>query len=130
MFYEAKKTCLFHWPERHRGLPCSHMKICVINNGCCGIGRNGGQKTCLPFQTPWSNREEYVFWDAFHPTEKVNLILVTRAFNDSGDGVILINIQLLAIAEPLSWKEEGAGKPKNGLRQFKNWVAENILGCD
>ncbi|KAJ6291625.1 hypothetical protein OIU76_023664 [Salix suchowensis] len=24
----------------------------VINRGCCGIGRNRGQITCLPFQTP------------------------------------------------------------------------------
>ncbi|KAK8919435.1 GDSL esterase/lipase [Platanthera zijinensis] len=95
----------------------------VINNGCCGFGRNLGQTTRLPFQTPCPNRAEYVFWDAFHPTEKVNAILVTRAFNGSGDAVILIIIQLLAIAEPLSWKEEGGGKTK------KRVAAIQKLGC-
>ncbi|KAE8671802.1 GDSL esterase/lipase [Hibiscus syriacus] len=39
----------------------------VTNAGCCGVGRNNGQITCLPFQTPCENRDEYMFWDAFHP---------------------------------------------------------------
>ncbi|KAK8951483.1 GDSL esterase/lipase [Platanthera zijinensis] len=68
----------------------------VINSGCCGIGRNRGQITCLPLETPCPNRDEYVFWDAFHPTEKVNVILATRAFNGSGDVVYPINIEQLA----------------------------------
>ncbi|KAK8965928.1 GDSL esterase/lipase [Platanthera guangdongensis] len=68
----------------------------VINSGCCGIGRNRGQITCLPFQTPCPNRDEYVFWDAFHPTEKVNVILAMRAFNGSGGIVYPINIEQLA----------------------------------
>ncbi|KAK8945455.1 GDSL esterase/lipase [Platanthera guangdongensis] len=63
----------------------------------------------MKITTPCPNREEYVFWDAFHVTEKVNVILVTRAFNGSGDVVYLINIQLLAIAEP---PRKEAGKPK------------------
>jgi phospholipase/lecithinase/hemolysin len=39
---------------------------------CCGAGNFKGQLLCLPFVTPCSNRSEYVFWDAFHPTEKAN----------------------------------------------------------
>ncbi|EPS68861.1 hypothetical protein M569_05905 [Genlisea aurea] len=52
----------------------------VTNAGCCGVGRNNGQITCLPLQTPCSNREEYVFWDAFHPTERANTIIGRRSF--------------------------------------------------
>ncbi|GMI83050.1 hypothetical protein like AT1G71691 [Hibiscus trionum] len=68
----------------------------VMDRGCCGIGRNRGQITCLPFQTPCDNRDEYVFWDAFHPTEKVNVIMARKAFNGDPSIVYPINIQQLA----------------------------------
>jgi phospholipase/lecithinase/hemolysin len=68
----------------------------VTNRGCCGIGRNRGQITCLPFQTPCTNRDEYVFWDAFHPTEKVNVIMGSMAFSGGRDIVRPINIMQLA----------------------------------
>ncbi|PIA47128.1 hypothetical protein AQUCO_01400078v1 [Aquilegia coerulea] len=70
--------------------------INVIDRGCCGIGRNSGQITCLPFQTPCANRNEYMFWDAFHPTEVVNLILARKAFDGNTDFVYPMNIQQLA----------------------------------
>ncbi|KAL4334570.1 hypothetical protein GQ457_07G021770 [Hibiscus cannabinus] len=68
----------------------------VVNRGCCGIGRNRGQITCLPFQTPCNNRDEYVFWDAFHPTEKVNIIMARKAFSGDPSIVYPINIKQLA----------------------------------
>ncbi|KAI3861010.1 hypothetical protein MKX03_026679 [Papaver bracteatum] len=67
-----------------------------VNKGCCGIGRNKGQITCLPFQTPCANRKQYVFWDAFHPTEAVNIILGKQAFSGKNDVVYPHNIQQLA----------------------------------
>ena len=42
------------------------------------------------------NREEYVFWDAFHPTSHVNVILGQRAFNGGPDVAYPMNIQQLA----------------------------------
>ncbi|PNY09004.1 GDSL esterase/lipase [Trifolium pratense] len=51
------------------------------NSGCCGVGRNNGQITCLPMQTPCDNRREYLFWDAFHPTEAGNVVVAQRAYN-------------------------------------------------
>ena len=53
----------------------------VTNSGCCGVGRNNGQITCLPLQTPCPNRREYLFWDAFHPTEAGNDIIARRAYS-------------------------------------------------
>ncbi|KAK9167764.1 hypothetical protein Scep_002955 [Stephania cephalantha] len=70
--------------------------LSVVDRGCCGIGRNSGQITCLPFQTPCLNRKQYVFWDAFHPTETVNVILARRAFSGGPEAVYPINIQQLA----------------------------------
>ncbi|GFP81260.1 GDSL esterase/lipase at1g71691 [Phtheirospermum japonicum] len=68
----------------------------VVNRGCCGTGRNRGQLTCLPFQTPCPDRNQYIFWDAYHPTEAVNILLGQRAFNGSTDYVYPINIERLA----------------------------------
>ncbi|XP_058201343.1 GDSL esterase/lipase At5g45670-like [Rhododendron vialii] len=53
----------------------------VTNAGCCGVGRNNGQITCLPFQTPCPNRNEYIFWDAFHPGEAANIIIGRRSYS-------------------------------------------------
>ena len=53
----------------------------VTNRGCCGVGRNNGQVTCLPFQTPCANRHEYLFWDAFHPTEAANVLVGQRTYS-------------------------------------------------
>ncbi|KAK9706882.1 hypothetical protein RND81_07G158200 [Saponaria officinalis] len=50
------------------------------NSGCCGVGRNNGQITCLPLQTPCANRNEYIFWDAFHPGNAANEIIGRRSF--------------------------------------------------
>ncbi|CAI9097820.1 OLC1v1034317C1 [Oldenlandia corymbosa var. corymbosa] len=52
----------------------------VTNAGCCGIGRNNGQITCLPFEMPCQNRDEYLFWDAFHPSEAANIIVGRRSY--------------------------------------------------
>ncbi|XP_042504053.1 GDSL esterase/lipase At5g45670-like [Macadamia integrifolia] len=48
---------------------------------CCGLGRNNGIITCLPHQIPCANRSEYLYWDAFHPTEAANLIIARRTYN-------------------------------------------------
>ncbi|CAL5095842.1 unnamed protein product [Urochloa decumbens] len=53
----------------------------VTNAGCCGVGRNNGQVTCLPFQMPCANRGEYLFWDAFHPTEAANILVGQRTYS-------------------------------------------------
>ncbi|XP_078439019.1 GDSL esterase/lipase At4g18970-like [Wolffia australiana] len=53
----------------------------VTNEGCCGVGRNNGQITCLPLQTPCADRDKYLFWDAFHPSEAGNLIFGRRSYS-------------------------------------------------
>ncbi|EXB58273.1 GDSL esterase/lipase [Morus notabilis] len=51
----------------------------VWNVGCCAVNNNTGQ--CVPNKTPCENRNEYVFWDSFHPTEALNLITAKRVYN-------------------------------------------------
>ncbi|XP_051128861.1 GDSL esterase/lipase At5g45670-like [Andrographis paniculata] len=52
----------------------------VTNAGCCGVGRNNGQITCLPFQPPCPNRNQFLFWDAFHPSEVANIVVGRRSY--------------------------------------------------
>ncbi|KAK1287781.1 GDSL esterase/lipase [Acorus calamus] len=68
----------------------------VIDRGCCGIGRNQGEVTCLPMQVPCLNRNQYVFWDAFHPTQAVNAIIAQRAFTGPPSDCYPINVQQMA----------------------------------
>ncbi|KAK1276182.1 GDSL esterase/lipase [Acorus gramineus] len=68
----------------------------VIDRGCCGVGRNQGEVTCLPMQVPCLNRNQYVFWDAFHPTQAVNAILAQRAFTGPPSDCYPINVQQMA----------------------------------
>ncbi|KAF8413648.1 hypothetical protein HHK36_001640 [Tetracentron sinense] len=51
----------------------------VTNTGCCVVGN--GLVTCLPLQTPCQNRSEYLFWDAYHPTERPNVIIAGRFYS-------------------------------------------------
>ncbi|KAM7266199.1 hypothetical protein ACFE04_004096 [Oxalis oulophora] len=69
----------------------------VIDKGCCGVGRNNGQITCLPLQQPCRDRQKYLFWDAFHPTEMANLLLAQASFSSQTQSYTYpINIQQLA----------------------------------
>lgn len=69
----------------------------VVNAGCCGVGRNNGQITCLPLQTPCSNRNEYLFWDAFHPGDAANVIIGRRSYRaQSSADAYPFDIQRLA----------------------------------
>ncbi|CAA0837710.1 GDSL esterase/lipase [Striga hermonthica] len=69
----------------------------VIDRGCCGIGRNQGQITCMPWSPPCPNRNEYVFWDAFHPTQAVDAILAHRAYTGPPTDAHPLNVQQLAL---------------------------------
>ncbi|XP_031112099.1 GDSL esterase/lipase At1g71691-like [Ipomoea triloba] len=71
----------------------------VVDRGCCGVGKMNGEITCVPLETPCPNREEYVFWDAYHPTSAVNVLLGKMAFSGGPDLVYPINIQQLARTE-------------------------------
>ncbi|RWR91206.1 GDSL esterase/lipase [Cinnamomum micranthum f. kanehirae] len=69
----------------------------VTNEGCCGLGRNKGQVTCLPLSIPCANRDQYIFWDAFHPTQAVNAIFAQRTFSGPTSYCYPINIRQMAL---------------------------------
>ncbi|CAL5398782.1 unnamed protein product [Camellia sinensis] len=69
----------------------------IVDRACCGIGRNQGQITCLPFAVPCSNRSQYVFWDAFHPTQSTTAILAQRAYSGPPNDCYPINVQQMTL---------------------------------
>ncbi|XP_052190728.1 GDSL esterase/lipase At1g71250 [Diospyros lotus] len=72
----------------------------VVDRACCGIGRNQGQITCLPFPYagfPCSNRDQYLFWDAFHPTQAADAILAQRAYSGPPNDCFPINVQQMSM---------------------------------
>ncbi|KAF8062120.1 hypothetical protein N665_1204s0009 [Sinapis alba] len=71
--------------------------LSVVDRACCGIGRNQGQITCLPFQNPCPNRSQYLFWDAFHPTQSALSVLVRRAFYGPPNDAYPVNIQQMTL---------------------------------
>ncbi|KAF7096280.1 hypothetical protein CFC21_098250 [Triticum aestivum] len=82
------------WPFMDDG--CVRAGFDVVDRGCCGIDRNGGQMTCLPFMPPCADRDRYLFWDAYHPTAAVNVIMARQAFDGASDVVSPVNVRRLA----------------------------------
>ncbi|XP_066314082.1 GDSL esterase/lipase At1g33811-like [Miscanthus floridulus] len=69
----------------------------MLDRGCCGVGRNNGQITCLPLQRPCDDRSKYMFWDAFHPTEAAHRIYAAKAFSSNSTAEVYpINVSQLA----------------------------------
>ncbi|KAK6124272.1 hypothetical protein DH2020_042024 [Rehmannia glutinosa] len=56
----------------------SAIGVRVTNVPCCVVRRTTG--LCAPNQVPCSNRNEYTFWDNFHPTQILNRATASRAY--------------------------------------------------
>ncbi|PIN09776.1 Triacylglycerol lipase [Handroanthus impetiginosus] len=52
----------------------------VSNTSCCNVDTKLGG-LCLPNSKLCSNRSDYVFWDAFHPSDAANVVLAQHFFN-------------------------------------------------
>ncbi|KAH7571802.1 hypothetical protein JRO89_XS04G0145300 [Xanthoceras sorbifolium] len=50
---------------------------------CCGQGPNNGLGLCTRLSNLCSNRDQYAFWDPFHPSEKANRIIVQQIMTGS-----------------------------------------------
>jgi phospholipase/lecithinase/hemolysin len=53
----------------------------VVEVGCCGTGTFEMSYLCDP-QSPFTctDANKYVFWDAFHPSEKTSQIICNHLF--------------------------------------------------
>ncbi|PRQ45345.1 putative triacylglycerol lipase [Rosa chinensis] len=51
----------------------------VSNTSCCNVDTSIGG-LCLPNSKICTNRKDYVFWDAFHPSDAANAVLADKLF--------------------------------------------------
>ncbi|XP_021823853.1 LOW QUALITY PROTEIN: GDSL esterase/lipase At5g37690-like [Prunus avium] len=52
----------------------------VSNTSCCNVDTSLGG-LCLPNSKMCKNRKDYVFWDAFHPSDAANAVLADKLFS-------------------------------------------------
>ncbi|XP_057432120.1 GDSL esterase/lipase At1g71250-like [Lotus japonicus] len=71
--------------------------LSFVDRACCGVGIYRGQLSCLPYQLPCAFRSQYIFWDAFHPTQSVINVFSWRAVNGPPDDCYPINIKQMAL---------------------------------
>ncbi|KAJ0965339.1 hypothetical protein J5N97_026477 [Dioscorea zingiberensis] len=66
------------------------------NQACCGSGKYGGGLSCLPLQVPCAARDQYIFWDSFHPTQAANAIIAAGCYSPSATDCYPISGKQLA----------------------------------
>jgi phospholipase/lecithinase/hemolysin len=64
----------------------------TAKEACCGQGPNNGVGLCTVASHMCRNRDEYVFWDAYHPTERANRIIVSQFMTGSTDYISPLNL--------------------------------------
>ncbi|XP_071688753.1 GDSL esterase/lipase At5g33370-like [Rutidosis leptorrhynchoides] len=65
------------------------------DTACCGQGRFNGMGVCTPLSSLCDNRDKFVFWDAFHPTERANRFIVQQMMNGTFDYMRPMNINTI-----------------------------------
>ncbi|XP_028777268.1 GDSL esterase/lipase At4g16230-like [Neltuma alba] len=65
---------------------------------CCGVGKLNGQGPCLKSINAelCGNRNDFLFWDWFHPTDKASFLAASKLFNGPPILVTPINFRQLA----------------------------------
>ncbi|XP_011024535.1 PREDICTED: GDSL esterase/lipase At4g28780 [Populus euphratica] len=62
---------------------------------CCGQGRYNGLGLCTVVSNLCPNRNIYVFWDAFHPTERANRVLVQQLMTGTTEYMNPMNLSTI-----------------------------------
>ncbi|KAG0474443.1 hypothetical protein HPP92_014129 [Vanilla planifolia] len=66
-----------------------------LESSCCGSGVLNAEEGCSPHSPYCHNREEYYFWDKYHPTQRGHEVLAMNAYNGSKVYAAPINIKQL-----------------------------------
>ncbi|XP_071934710.1 GDSL esterase/lipase At5g33370-like [Coffea arabica] len=62
---------------------------------CCGQGPYNGLGLCTGLSNLCPNRDQYAFWDPFHPSEKANKIIVQQILTGSTDYMTPMNLSTI-----------------------------------
>ncbi|KAL9257623.1 GDSL esterase/lipase LTL1-like protein [Drosera capensis] len=73
---------------------------------CCGQGPFNGIGLCTMLSNLCPNRDQYAFWDAFHPTEKANRIIVDQIVKGSVEYMYPMNLSTLLALDAEKFERE------------------------
>ncbi|KAJ1281614.1 hypothetical protein BS78_04G319100 [Paspalum vaginatum] len=73
---------------------------------CCGQGRFNGMGLCTVVSSLCADRNAYVFWDAFHPTERANRLIVNQFMNGGVDVIAPMNLSTILAIDSLHEEQE------------------------
>ncbi|XP_076959237.1 GDSL esterase/lipase LTL1-like [Bidens hawaiensis] len=62
---------------------------------CCGQGPYNGIGVCTPLSKICLNRDVYAFWDAFHPSEKANRLIVDQIMTGTTEYMKPMNLSTI-----------------------------------
>ncbi|XAR67645.1 Triacylglycerol lipase [Bertholletia excelsa] len=69
---------------------------------CCGQGPYNGIGLCTPLSNLCPNRDLYAFWDAFHPSEKANKIIVDMMLRGSTKYMYPMNLSTIMALDSMA----------------------------
>ncbi|OEL35395.1 GDSL esterase/lipase [Dichanthelium oligosanthes] len=67
-----------------------------VADACCGSGRLGGEAECFPNSTLCANRDQHVFWDRAHLTQRTAFLIAKAFYNGPAKYTTPINFTQLA----------------------------------
>ncbi|KAI3721701.1 hypothetical protein L2E82_32719 [Cichorium intybus] len=70
---------------------------------CCGQGPYNGIGLCTAMSNLCPNRDLYAFWDAFHPSEKANRIIVDQIMTGSTEYMKPMNLSTILDLDSNNW---------------------------
>ncbi|KAI3506023.1 hypothetical protein L1887_28376 [Cichorium endivia] len=69
----------------------------IVDTACCNVlGSHGGLLPCLPHAKICPDRTKYVFWDSYHVSDSVNVIIAKRLMDGDFDDISPVNIRALS----------------------------------
>ncbi|KAM0041277.1 putative triacylglycerol lipase [Helianthus debilis subsp. tardiflorus] len=73
------------------------FNLTYVDRACCGKGWLRAEDTCNPHAELCTNRNNYLFWDLFHPTQYASKLAAVTLYNGGPEFVAPINFaQLVA----------------------------------
>jgi phospholipase/lecithinase/hemolysin len=69
-----------------------------VEAACCGTGKLNAENFCKPDANLCSNRDQYLFWDQFHPTQAAYKLAAVTLYSGGPQFVSPINFAQLAKA--------------------------------
>ncbi|KAL6603432.1 hypothetical protein ACP70R_043793 [Stipagrostis hirtigluma subsp. patula] len=67
-----------------------------VAGACCGGGRLAAETDCLPNSTLCANRDQHVFWDRYHPSQRASLLTAKAFYDGPAQYTTPINFKQLA----------------------------------